>query len=137
MQRQTLSAAAALMIAQTQAYKLKPTLAQVQACGVDGRCPVPNPQATTSDIADVIRDILPDALPADDTSYAPIFQIDIAATEPIVIQTTDSDDKNVYYVDDAGQTETVVQVVTDERGEEVVLINDVVVQPIVIENFGE
>ena len=104
---------------------------------VDGRCPVPNPQAT-SDIADVIRDILPDALPADDTSYAPIFLIDIAATEPIVIQTTDSDDKNVYYVDDAGQTETVVQVVTDEKtGEEVVLINDVVVQPIVIENFGE
>jgi hypothetical protein len=29
-------------------------------------------------------------------------------------------------------------VVTDEKtGEEVVLINDVVVQPIVIENFGE
>lgn len=137
MQRQTLSAAAALMIAQTQAYKLKPTLAQVQACGVDGRCPVPNPQAT-SDIADVIRDILPDALIADDTSFALIFQIDIAATEPIVIQTTDSDDKNVYYVDDAGQTSTVVQVVTDEKtGEEVVLINDVVVQPIVIENFGE
>jgi hypothetical protein len=134
MQRQTLSAAAALLIAQTQAYKLKPTLAQVQACGVDGRCPVPDP-VPTADIADAIKDIIPEALPADDTSYAPIFNIDISAVEPTVIKTTDSDDKNVYYVDVADQTNTVVQVVTDSKGEEVVLINDVKVEPIVIENF--
>jgi hypothetical protein len=134
MQRQTLSAAAALLIAQTQAYKLKPTLAQVQACGVDGRCPVPDP-VPTADIAEAIKDIIPEALPADDTSYAPIFNIDISAVEPTVIKTTDSDDKNVYYVDVADQTNTVVQVVTDSKGEEVVLINDVKVEPIVIENF--
>lgn len=134
MQRQTLSAAAALLIAQTQAYKLKPTLAQVQACGVDGRCPVPDP-VPTADIADAIKDIIPEALPADDTSYAPIFNIDISAVEPTVIKTTDSDDKNVYYVDVADQTNTVVQVITDSKGEEVVLINDVKVEPIVIENF--
>ena len=134
MQRQTLSAAAALLIAQTQAYKLKPTLAQVQACGVDGRCPVPDP-VPTADIADAIKDIIPEALPADDTSYAPIFNIDISAVEPTVIKTTDSEDKNVYYVDVADQTNTVVQVVTDSKGEEVVLINDVKVEPIVIENF--
>ena len=123
MQRQTLSAAAALLIAQTQAYKLKPTLAQVQACGVDGRCPVPDP-VPTADIADAIKDIIPEALPADDTSYAPIFNIDISAVEPTVIKTTDSDDKNVYYVDVADQTNTVVQVVTDSKGEEVVLITE-------------
>jgi hypothetical protein len=134
MQRQTLSAAAALLIAQAQAYKLKPTLAQVQACGVDGRCPVPDP-VPTADIAEAIKDIIPEALPADDTSYAPIFNIDISAVEPTVIKTTDSDDKNVYYVDVADQTNTVVQVVTDSKGEEVVLINDVKVEPIVIENF--
>ena len=84
MQRQTLSAAAALLIAQTQAYKLKPTLAQVQACGVDGTCPGSD-SASAANIDEAIKDLIPSALPEDNPIQAPVYNIDIKAKEPTVI----------------------------------------------------
>ena len=65
MQRQKISTVASLLIAQLQAYKLKPTLAQVTVCGVIGDgCPVLGP---TSDNHPTINDVLPET-PAQNTT---------------------------------------------------------------------
>ena len=64
MQRQKISAVACLLIAHSQAYKLKPSLAQVAACDVivDGRSQLPFSDTTT------MEDLLPGDIAAQYTS---------------------------------------------------------------------
>jgi hypothetical protein len=105
MQRQKISAVATLIIAHSQAYKLKPSLPQVAACYVDvdvnERCQLPYSD-TTKISWPTIEDMLTDDLTAQNSSLSStIYEVDFAANEPTVVQTTDSDGKNIYFLDDA------------------------------------
>ena len=66
-----------------------------------------------------------------------VYAIDTAAITPTVYVSTDDSGDATYFVDNAGNPKTEVQVIQDDAGEDVVVLNNVEVIPIDLGNLAD
>ena len=66
-----------------------------------------------------------------------VYAIDTAAITPTVYVSTDESGDATYFVDTAGNPKTEIQVLKDNAGEDVVVMNNVEVIPIDLGNLAD
>ena len=66
-----------------------------------------------------------------------VYSLDTSAIIPTVYVSTDDSGDTTYFVDTAGNPKTEVQVLQDDAGEDVVVLNNVEVIPIDLGNLAD